>query len=1321
MHIVAAEIQSLEPRILMSVDTVGLENMVMTVEPGVNPNPAPVLGDRPSNFQAGDVNRWSSTTTNGGGLTQGTPTTLTWSLPADGVLTDAGGGAITPGAANNLRAFMDTNFGAGGGGADLTQRPWFPIFQQSLDRLGATSGLTYVYLAADDGTQMNGNPGIANVRADVRIMGKNVDGSAGSNILAYNYFPNFGDMIIDTSNTAFFAQPGNNFRAMRNVLMHEFGHGVGIDHVIADDSNALMEPFIDTSFDGVQLDDILALQRLYGDAKEKLNSGVGGNTFGTAIDLGTIAPGSAASVGTLGDATVVAGNATDFVSIDDEADIDFYKFTVNAAGAVSLTLTPRGTTYTQAAQPDEGQPANPQVAFNAKSQSDLTLTLFDTNGTTVLQTANLTGLGANEVITSFNLSNPGTYFARVTGATTNKVQLYGLNISAGAVTGGQLSGTVFNDVDRDGVQDADDTGRSNVRVFLDANNSGTFDKRGDNFAYAGAPVVIPDNGTVFETTLNVTGSGNITDLNVTIDLTHAFTEDMDIFLVSPGGTVVELTTDNDDIPNASGGFFNTRFDDEASTSIVDGASPFVGSFRPEGLLSALDGQTANGTWTLRITDDFNPDAGELFGWSIDVTTASSPDETSVMTNGSGAYSFTGLAAGDYAVRDVLESGRVRTLPSTGLHSVSLLTDQVVSGLNFGNLVNVTPVLGVPGTTAYTEQAAAVAINTGVTVADVDHATLSRATITVTGFVAGDVLSFTAVPATMGNIALTSNASGVMVLTSGGATATKAEWATALRAVKYNNTSDAPPASRTVTFVVNDGIGNSNTLSNTINITGVNDIPTVLGFDTLITYAEDGAAQLLDSDGTPITVTDPDSANFDTGTMTVSLSPVEAADTLGIRNEGTGAGQINLSGTSVRLGSTTIGTFTGGTNNVALVITFNASATPSAVQALTRNLTYRSTSENPSIVQRTAKIVLTDGDGGSRTATKKINVTASNDAPVLSSTVTTISYIENGATKAINPLITVVDPDHTKLPSATVRITNFVAGQDVLGFVANVATMGNIAATSNVNGLLTLTSAGTTATNAQWQAALRAVTYFNSSDNPTTTTRNVQFATTDGTAASNTFASTITITAVADAPTILNFGPAITFTEGGAALLIDTDVTVTDPDTADTGGGVLKVFTNVADGADRLAILHQGNGAGQIGVSGANVLFGNVVIGTFSGGVSTTPLTITLNAAARYASVQALLRRVTFRNTSTTPVTTARTLRVSYNNGLERIVSKTLNVVATIPQPVQNSGSSFGQPVATNQLVGGADPHTKRRSADQTPDNTADAAQRRANRRRRRGV
>ena len=61
---------------------------------------------------------------------------------------------------------------------------------------------------------------------------------------------------------------------------------------------------------------------------------------------------------------------------------------------------------------------------------------------------------------------------------------------------------------------------------------------------------------------------------------------------------------------------NTRFDDEAGTAIASGAAPFSGTYRPDGLLSAFDGQSTMGTWTLRVTDSFRLDTGRLTGWSI---------------------------------------------------------------------------------------------------------------------------------------------------------------------------------------------------------------------------------------------------------------------------------------------------------------------------------------------------------------------------------------------------------------------------------------------------------------------------------------------------------------------------------------------------------------------------------------------------------------------------------------------------------------------------------------------------------------------------------
>ena len=135
-------------------------------------------------------------------------------------------------------------------------------------------------------------------------------------------------------------------------------------------------------------------------------------------------------------------------------------------------------------------------------------------------------------------------------------------------------------------------------------------------------------------------------------------------------------------------------------------------------------------------------------------------------------------------------------------------------------------------------------------------------------------------------------------------------------------------------------------------------------------------------------------------------------------------------------------------------------------------------------------------------TSAITVAAVLSTPTLAGA-STLAYTEKQAATPINTVITVADADSPTLASATVQITNFVAGQDVLGFVPDAATMGNIAGSFNATtGVMTLTSAGKTATLSQFQAALRTVTYANTSFKPTTTTRGVAYQVNDGSLANN---------------------------------------------------------------------------------------------------------------------------------------------------------------------------------------------------------------------------
>lgn len=197
----------------------------------------------------------------------------------------------------------------------------------------------------------------------------------------------------------------------------------------------------------------------------------------------------------------------------------------------------------------------------------------------------------------------------------------------------------------------------------------------------------------------------------------------------------------------------------------------------------------------------------------------------------------------------------------------------------------------------------------------------------------------------------------------------------LQNLTYRNVSETPSTlPRTVTVALTDGDGGtSNVGTKTINVAAVNDAPVIAAFDAAIGYTEAAPAVLLDADAT---VADIDSVNLDTGALTITLTAnSEAEDRVEIRNQGVAPGEIGLSVANVTFGGTIIGSFAGGVGGVPLVVTLNVNASPVAVEALLRNLTYRSVSVTPSVAARTVNVSLTDGDGGtSNIPTKTINVT-----------------------------------------------------------------------------------------------------------------------------------------------------------------------------------------------------------------------------------------------------------------------------------------------------------------------------------------------------------
>lgn len=388
------------------------------------------FGDETDELAAFQLSNNGWTSTSSGSSALGAPVQLTWSVARDG--TDLPQGLGEPDSPSDLVSFLDGIHHPGEtlSATNFDDREWLRLMKKSFDRWSSVAGITFTYEPNDDGVSLPSNRGILNRRGDHRLGGHNIDGGSRPSVIAYNYFPNFSDMVIDTSEVTLFSNASQDFLVFRNMLMHEIGHGLGIAHVESADLSPapgvqfgtfLMEPILATTFDGPQFDDILAAHRLYGDIHEK---GTGNQTFQNATDLQTLARGGMIQIGTDAKDTFVAFEDIDFVSIDDNSDFDYFKFTIDTPGIVDLVLEPMGPTYLNR---QENAPSSSQPMLNASAQSDLTLTLFDTNGLSPLQVSNIGGLGANESILGYELASAGTYYIRISGVN-NAAQMYQLSV-----------------------------------------------------------------------------------------------------------------------------------------------------------------------------------------------------------------------------------------------------------------------------------------------------------------------------------------------------------------------------------------------------------------------------------------------------------------------------------------------------------------------------------------------------------------------------------------------------------------------------------------------------------------------------------------------------------------------------------------------------------------------------------------------------------------------------------------------------------------------------------------------------------------------------
>ena len=166
---------------------------------------------------------------------------------------------------------------------------------------------------------------------------------------------------------------------------------------------------------------------------------------------------------------------------------------------------------------------------------------------------------------------------------------------------------------------------SDVQVFVVAVQSCATHEAGD------VPKNITANGTpTVESKITLATGGAISDVNIKkIQGTHSFFKDLEVHLIGPSGTDVLLWKDK---CSGYNGNFNIGIDDGA-TGPFNCPPPNTGAaYKPATPLSALNGQSSAGIWTLRVKDNQVSSGGTLVAFELEICSSVALNPPLLVTN-----------------------------------------------------------------------------------------------------------------------------------------------------------------------------------------------------------------------------------------------------------------------------------------------------------------------------------------------------------------------------------------------------------------------------------------------------------------------------------------------------------------------------------------------------------------------------------------------------------------------------------------------------------------------------------------------------------------
>lgn len=332
---------------------------------------------------------------------------------------------------------------------------------------------------------------------------------------------------------------------------------------------------------------------------------------------------------------------------------------------------------------------------------------------------------------------------------------------------------------------------------------------------------------------------------------------------------------------------------------------------------------------------------------------------------------------------------------------------------------------------------------------------------------------------------------------------------------------------------------------------------------------------------------------------------------------------------------------------------NGNALPSWLTFNSSTLTFSGTPFSSDVATLTIQVTASDPAFNQISDSFDLMVAGVNDSPIVIPSKGSFAYASSAGGVAIDPTLTLADPDSPTLAGATVKVVGFVAGEDSLALTNpfSPAITGSFAANT---GTLTLT--GVAPIDA-YQTVLRSITYRNLAANSTSATRSIEFAVNDGTG--NSLPKIIAVLFQNVAPVIdLNGSDAgVNFSTSGvmntAIGIVDTDLTISDADgTAITA--VYVVISNPIDGnTEQLLIDTTGTPitASYDAEEGALSLLGTASAGEY----------------------QQVLRTLRYRNQAIVPNATARKIVFVVSDG----TSNSIAAETTVTLAAQPSSNPVG--------------------------------------------